>query len=382
MMRRNALAMGAAVLAAVPVVACGNIVASAEYLPSWEQWRSLYDYNLTDPTVRFLYTDDVIAPYWRYYTSAVMAVVEGVYINGNYEITPGDFSGMSGYYLVDGTQRFGAVYASGVAATITGGFGVPSSPVALVSLQDGTLSLRLAPTYNEPDVDYTVNKSLLSGAFTGLGVTYRRAGGGDMRTTVIYDGTGIFGLYAYEARTATLDTRYIRCNPSGDPVEFTTTSDYISANTSGGRVLLGRSLSFAALPTSDTYPTITSNNALDYVENVLNPYMEDIAPETAPYLYDPTPYEPIYPTGETVSGMPKEWTIENPALPSYNLDLQLPTADYSAVDVATPIEQNASGIRFWWVMLGTLLDHFGLKSLVVLACALGLFILVLTRLGR
>lgn len=373
------LAVGAAVLAAVPSFMSGALPVSAEYLPSWEQWRSLYDYNLSDPTVQFLYTDDVIAPYWRYYASAVMAVVEGVYINGNFEITPGNFSGMSGYYLVDGSQRFGSIYAGGV-STVTGSAGAPSDSVALVALQDGTLSIRFTPNSGS-DVAYTLQRSLLTGGFTGLSIYYERVSG-RLQSSIIFEGTGIFDSYSYSVGTAFSNSRYIRCNPSGDPVEFTTTLDYLAANTSGGRVLLGRSLSFSSLPTSDDYPVITVDNALDYVSDVLNPYMKENAPDTVPYLFNPYGDEPVYPTGETVQGMPKEWTIENPAFPSYNLDLQLPTADFESVDVSPVLEEHATGIGFWWQMLTYLLDSFGVRELFIFAMVMGLLVTVLTRLGR
>lgn len=379
MMRRNALAMGAAVLAVVPVVMSCPVSASAEYLPSWEQFKSLYDYNLTDPTIKFLYGDPVVGIWWKYYYSALYAIVEGVYINGNYEITPGDFAGMSGYYLVDGSQRFGAIYAGGV-STVMGSAGAPSDPVALVALQDGTLSLRLAPNSGS-DVSYTIQHSLLNGGFTGLSLYYERTSG-RLQSSIIYEGTGIFDTYSYGVSTAFSNSRYIRCNPSGDPVEFTTTIDYLAANTSGGRVLLGRSLTFSSLPVSDAYPTITADNALDYVSDVLNPYMSENAPDTVPYLFNPYGDEPVYPTGETVQGIPKAWTVENPRLPSYSLDLQLPTADFDAVDVSTPLEHHATGLRFWWALLGECLDHFGVKELVIFALALGLIVTILTRLGR
>lgn len=376
MMRRSALAMGAAVLAAVPVVTCGNIAASAEYLPSWEQWRSLYDYNLIDPTVQFLYTDDVIAPYWRYYASAVMAVVEGVYINGNYEITPGDFSGVSGYYLLDGVRRFGSLYASGVHSSVTVVPGEENASICAVwSLQDGAMEVSLVPSDTTAIYNYTTS---ISDNIWSL--SYRRTNQTRPHTTVYFHGTGICDDVSIWNNT--IATSYFAVLVGGDAAEWRGSSaDYIGVNTMPYS-LLGEAVSFPSLPVNDAFPTISVDNALDYVADVLNPYMQEIAPETVPYLFNPREGDPVYPTGETVQGMPKEWTIENPALPSYNLDLQLPTADYEAVDVVTPINQNASGIQFWWAMLGTLLDHFGLKSLVVLACALGLFLLVLTRLGR
>lgn len=367
----NALAMGAAVLAAVPVVSCETFSAFADdvsILPSWEQWRSLYDYNLTDPTVLYLYTDDVIAPYWRYYASAVMAVVEGVYINGNFEITPGDFSGMSGYYLVDGSQRFGSVYASGV-STVSGSMSEPSAPVALVALQDGTLSLRLAPDSGSSAVDYTIRKTLLTGGFTGLSIMYGRVSG-RLWSNVTFEGTGIFDTYSYGATTAYDDTCYIRCNPAVEPVEFTTTTDYLAWNSSGGRVLLGRSLYFSSLPTSDAYPTITADNALDYVENVLNPYMEENAPDSAPYLYDPnaTPPEPsTYPVQET-------WA-SNAEWPEGNLLPTIPAASYT-VDIP---EIMTEGAAFWWRCLGVLFDGLGITAVVVGLLALGIVLYFVLR---
>lgn len=139
--------------------------------------------------------------------------------------------------------------------------------------------------------------------------------------------------------------------------------------------------------TNIVFPTGTVSKAepWGYFNDTLVPYLQetypDIPPEYLPPVYVPdTPYEPIYPT-DFVTGVPKDWTITNPQLPSIpDLDFQIPTADFESLDVS-PIRQNLSGVGFWWDLLETVLDTTAFKGLFLAFAIIGLAIFVLWKLG-
>lgn len=376
MMRRNALAMGAAVFAAVPVVV-SPLSASAASPMTPAEWMDYYNVSSTDVIVGTLWTDDFFPVYY----TMVMNIVQMPYING-VPIDPASYELRAGYYLRDGVRHRGSITLWSRRTYQNGG---SSGSLPLFAGDDCSISVTVTPvtgnTSQQYYIDYTVDSSSMPRLYIASALSRR-----DMHIVATAPGFD-YGTFSTTLSGNYFNYVYLGQITGGAPVEMGNNLDAVLGY--GGypsQRLLGEAAVMPSMPISDLYPTITADNALDYIEDVLNPWAVVQSPDIEPYLFEPVepvePVEPIYPTGETVSGMPKEWTIENPALPSYNLDLQLPTADYSAVDVSTPLEQNASGIRFWWAMLGTLLDHFGLKSLVVLACALGLFLLVLTRLGR
>lgn len=369
-MRRRALAMGAAVCAAVPLAVsssitayCADVGLGAD-LPSWEQFRSLYDYNLTDPTIEFLYGDPIVGSWWRYYYSALYAIVEGVYINGAYEIVPGDFSGLSGYYIYNGYRRFGALYASGVHSGITV---EPTGGVTLCavwSLQDGALECSLTPSDYTAIYNYTT--SIDNNRWT---LSWLRTNANNPRTTVFFHGTGICDDCSFWNNT--VYNFYNISVTTGDPPTWSGhSSDYISRS-ANSTPLLGQAMTFPEpLPSNDTFPTITRDNALDYVANVLNPYMEEKAPDITPYLYDPnaTPAPaPTYPVQET-------WA-ENADWPEGNLLPTIPAADYS-VDIP---EIMTEGVAFWWRCLGVLFDGLGITAVVVGLLALGIVLYFVLR---
>ena len=123
------------------------------------------------------------------YFSAVSAIVEGVYINGNYEITPDSYSSVSGYYLRSGVRRFGSMYGDGIFRTVTAAKeGATMDPVTLVSTQDGQLVFYMSPTYLARDT-FDIRK-MISPA--GLDLTIVRNSSGDVVASLWFDGSGIF----------------------------------------------------------------------------------------------------------------------------------------------------------------------------------------------
>lgn len=373
MAARHALAMGAAVLAAVPVVVF-PLSASAASPMTPSEWMQYYNVSSTDVVVGTLWTDDFFPVYY----TMVMNIVQMPYING-VPIDPASYELRAGYYLRDGVRHRGSVTLWS-RRTFQNGGGSGSMPLFVGD--DCSISVAVAPVTGNTSQMYYIDYGLDSSSYPRLYIASalsRR----DMHVVTTAPG------FEYGTFTTTLSGNYFNYIylgrvTSGAPVDIGNDLDAVLGY--GGHPstqLLGQAVIMPQMPTSDLYPTITADNALDYIEDVLNPWALEQSPGVEPYLLSPAePLEPIYPTGETVSGMPKEWTIDNPALPSYSLDLQLPTADFEAVDVSTPLEHHATGIRFWWALLGECLDRFGVKELVIFALALGLVVTVLTRLGR
>lgn len=122
---------------------------------------------------------------------------------------------------------------------------------------------------------------------------------------------------------------------------------------------------------------ITPDTFNTYITDTLNPYLLREYPGTDTLIYAPEA-DPIYPTGDYV-GIPKEWTIENPVLPtSPQMDIDVP--DASLPDLSG-ISQYTDGVGFWWSLTGWLMDTFGIREIVLLLIGLGVFAFVLYRLG-
>lgn len=386
MMRRNALAMGAAVLAAAPVV-MSPFSACADFEPPlneqlWDDfkaWETEID-GLGSPSE---WTALISSGFGLYYGN-IAGLVYAVYSSETAAVVPGDFGGAGGIYTdSNGVQRYGSVYTYTRSYDTIGWEPVPHT--AFLALADSVYSIELTPTYASSDT-YPYTWTFTPGSYNNSdgsfvrSITVRRyhTGGYQERMYTSWDvGSGS------DRASGNVGSGYdVTFSVKMTSAAVSPTWPGISAAIQGQTPVFGAGVSLGDLPTSEDFPTLTRDNLGDYIRDVLNPAIVEDDPAIEPYLFTPSePYEPIYPT-DFAEGIPKAWTVENPRLPSYSLDLQLPTADYETIDVATPIEQNANGIRFWWAMLGTLLDHFGLKSLVALACALGLFLLILTRLGR
>lgn len=372
MTARHALAMGAAVLAAVPVV-ISPLTVSATWSPpasepvydGYVRFRQIVD-ALDDP----LYLDERL----NEYVGALTAAVYGAYASDVLALAPApdNLSCVGGYYTDgNGKECYGIMYIS----SRTYHAGTPPA-VPYIILEDDAYYITITP--DDPwEGDWQFQAFTSSGDAPGYivkrwwnGTQYRLFGawevGSSSDTVSGYAGTSYdvsFGQRVSAAAVAPVWPGIATALNSSSPI-------------------FGRARSIPTLPTDTNYPTLTPDNIGGYIENVLNPAYPDVDLKYYPSGDPVEPTEtPIYPT-DFVEGIPKAWTVENPRLPSYSLDLQLPTADFDTVDVSTPLEQHATGIRFWWAMLGEVLDHFGVKELVVFALALGLIVTILTRLGR
>lgn len=233
-------------------------------------------------------------------------------------------------------------------------------------------------TFVPPSSSYTIT------------VTPRTSVSTSIRYYTLQASTGDSGVYTSLTVDDTFDYFISNYSTSAYSPSFTMTAtrDYIPVISSGGRV--SSSVSIGGFPKQVIFPSgnVSKASPWDYYNDLLIPYLQDTYPDFPPEYFPPAyepetpdiPYEPIYPT-DFVTGVPKDWTITNPQLPSIpDLDFQIPTADFESLDVS-PIRQNLSGVGFWWDLLETVLDTTAFKGLFLAFAIIGLAIFVLWKLG-
>lgn len=120
---------------------------------------------------------------------------------------------------------------------------------------------------------------------------------------------------------------------------------------------------------------------LDYIQDVYNPWYVEQYPELEPYIY--APYSPEFPDpSDAYPGIPKEWTIKNPQLPtSPSIGLNAYKPDLSEMNPSESIMEYDSGFDFWWWLTNQALTHTNTKTIVLLAILLGLVGYLLWHLG-
>ena len=133
------------------------------------------------------------------------------------------------------------------------------------------------------------------------------------------------------------------------------------------------------LPTGELDPA----NPDIYIENVLRPWVVENYPEYIYLLPEPPQPESQYATDDIVPGIPKDWTIINPELPTApHFEINVPDADFSVLDVSETIAQYVIPIGFWFTLLDQTLDALHLKVILYVALAFGLLIYIVWKLGR
>lgn len=125
--------------------------------------------------------------------------------------------------------------------------------------------------------------------------------------------------------------------------------------------------------------SMTNGNYGDaYIRNVLKPYVEENYPDMM-YIFAPS-YIPEYPT-DFVTGIPKEWTIENPQLPDIGKKhLVIPEFSWDSLDLSG-LQEVSNGVGFWWALLGKAFQDFHLLPIALLVVALSVVGFVLWKLG-
>lgn len=132
------------------------------------------------------------------------------------------------------------------------------------------------------------------------------------------------------------------------------------------------------LPTGELDPA----NPDTYIENVLRPWVVENYPEYIYLLPEPPQPESQYATDDIIPGIPKDWTIINPELPtSPHLDLTIPDGDFQDIDPGDTFTGFASGVGFWWSMVNEILTTFHIKTLALALLAVAVAIFALYKIG-
>lgn len=356
-MRRRALAMGAAVLAAVPVV-ISPLPASAASPMTPTEWMQYYNVSSADVVVGTLWTDEFFPVYY----TMIMNVVQMPYING-VPIDPASYEMRAGYYLRDGVRHRGSVTLWARRTFQNGG---NSGSMPLFAGDDCSISVTVEPvtgnTSQQYYIDYGVDSSSHPRLYIASALSRR-----DMHIVATAPGFE-YGTFSTTLSGNYFNNVYLGQITGGAPVEMGNNLDAVLGY--GGYPstrLLGQAVTMPTMPTSDLYPTITADNALDYIEDVLNPWALEQSPDIEPYLLsEPVPV-PTYPVQETWAS-DADW-------PEGNLLPTIPAASYS-VDIPAVMTEGAA---FWWRCLGVLFDGLGITAIVVGLLALGIVLYFVLR---
>lgn len=293
-------------------------------------------------------------------------------------------------FIPAGTIESGWYYRGGIAHTVTCFYyGQNSDPVnvsggrvAFASADDFTIAVDYTP---KPNISYP---AFLTMNFYG----YYYIASNSSLTFTGTNCTGIMSNYdfvdsqqCYVSRIATYDT-IITMDETTLSSSYFVTSGYYSDRPA--RLIGGMLKNPNGQPISNTTQQFiratVSNSFPDFVDAL----KEDLYSTYPSYIIDEiwidpdTPIEPIYPT-DFVTGIPRDWTIENPPLPtSPNVSLSPRDADFSIIDPSEAVAQNSSAFDFWWWLTDRILTYTDMKNIVVLFVGLGAVSYVLWRIGR
>lgn len=168
---------------------------------------------------------------------------------------------------------------------------------------------------------------------------------------------------------------------SSPQLSGTSLSSYIAGGDFNGGssrpAILGNTV-YSRLPSGD----LDLADPMPYYNTVLRPYIVENYPEYI-YLLPQVPESSSeYATDDIVPGIPKDWTIINPELPtSPHLDLTIPDGDFQAIDPGDTFTGFASGVGFWWSMVNEFLNTFHIKTLALALLAVAVAIFALYKIG-
>lgn len=160
---------------------------------------------------------------------------------------------------------------------------------------------------------------------------------------------------------------------SGSPPLLT---DYLEYYVNGQPIM--KRLGTSTLPSGLFDPA----NPDSYINNVYRPWVVENYPE---YVYllpqEPEPSSE-YATDDIVPGIPKDWTIINPELPtSPHLELTIPEGDFQSIDPGDTFTGFTTGVGFWWSMVNELLNTFHIKALALALLAVAVAIFAMYKIG-
>lgn len=134
--------------------------------------------------------------------------------------------------------------------------------------------------------------------------------------------------------------------------------------------------------------SISISEPWQYYNDVLLPAMRDVAPSVPDqYFVFPTGYneplpDPVYPS-EYVTGIPKDWTIENPPLPTAPyIDFGQGDFDFSKPsEYLEEVVNEAEALDFWWWLTEKTFKKCGVFEYFLAFITLGFAMFALWRWG-
>lgn len=263
-------------------------------------------------------------------------------IDSNSEISPHG-STYSGYYTVDG----GSTYYTGVIVT-----GATISPGGTSIVRSRHFNFIIS--YSSTAPDFNPSSVLIYSDITPSGYAYYGKNSGSNSCFYrMYDSLGFFtgdaSVYAVGNEVnykilAGVNTSLSVPNHNSGSTFSRNGKTWLGSGFIGDLPQLGESLTIA--------------NSIDYY-NVLVDYLQDTYPDVPttqiPYPTGYDPYNPEYPSPtDNYIGIPAEWTIENPQLPtSPTINFNKYSPDLSTLnplDTLANYTDVVEGISFWWTL--------------------------------
>lgn len=309
------------------------------------------------------------------YVAALWAINEALDhpLSTGETVNVSSWSGVSGWFVYDGSRYpVSLCLTSDCLGVDEGGISICKSPLFDIRISFYKLNQTTFPFY--------IYQTLYNNTLTYRFQRYPEGGSSSSVNTRfdINSNSSIFAVpsYSYSLEYGRINALFNMKISNGSIVEIPANAqltDYLSFQSSSNKFIGGQGISF-------NFPSQPGDLDVDYIVNQFNPYYVSLYPDIEPYIF--APYIPEYePTDDLVPGLPRDWTIKNPQLPSIpDLDFQIPTADFDSLDVS-PIRQNLSGVGFWWDLLETVLDTTAFKGLFLAFAIIGLAIFVLWKLG-
>lgn len=298
-------------------------------------------------------------------------------------------------YIPAGTIESGWYYRGGNAHSVTAFYygqngdsvNADGGRVVLATADDFTISVEYTPTQN---ITFPAFRSIYS-----YGYYYSATQTSNYVNTLTFTGTkctGIISDYdfadssiAYVSQIATYNT-VITMDGSSFPSSNYVRSGYYSERPPqfiggmlkdpNGQPISNTTQQFVRATVSNSFPDFVDALKNDLYTNYPTYIIDEI------WVEPDTPIEPIYPT-DFVTGIPKDWTIENPPLPTAPyIDFGQGDFDFSKPsEYLEEVVNEAEALDFWWWLTEKTFKKCGVFEYFLAFITLGFAMFALWRWG-
>lgn len=305
------------------------------------------------------------------------------YLEGTTVSVPSDMSYTSGFYRYNGSElRSASIYAPSNGSAIPTALGSKSDPPSLVaSSPDFTINFWIESSYSASlsTFDYY---GALSGSQSEYMVQWSGGSSGASKQFIVHltNSSGkVFQSDNYLPNVYRNYGEYYRGVFMSETIPNFTRDNYncFDSAVCGGGVS-------GTLPAGD----FNGDQPWNYYNDTLLPIINTYNVDTQ-YIVYPTGYtvpeSPIYPT-DFVTGIPKDWTIENPQLPTASdLEFEHYEEDLTGFHPIQEIKETVDIIKamdFWWWLTEKTLDSLNLKIFYVIFLTVGVLIFIVWIIGQ